>query len=86
MNTDNLIWVLLVLVALNLLLGVWLLLRRRPVDPDELAHRQQVQLQAQQMGQRVERVESELRREIGDNARSGRQEIQQTLANSCVIK
>ncbi len=84
MNADVLIWVLLVLVALNLLLGVWLLLRRRPVDADELAHRQQLLAQTQQLGlqigQRVERVESELRREIGDNARGGRQEIQQTLA------
>ena len=79
MNTEILTWVLLVLVAFNLLLGLWLLLRRRPVDADEIAHRQQLQLQAQQLGQRLERMESELRREVGDNARSGRQEIQQTL-------
>ena len=80
MNTETLIWVLLVLVALNLLLGVWLLLRRRPVDADELAHRQLLLAQTQQVGQRVERVEGELRREIGENGRSARQEIQQTLA------
>ena len=80
MNTEILTWVLLFLVALNLLLGLWLLLRRRPVDADEIAHRQQLQLQAQQLGQRLERMEGELRREVGDNARSGRQEIQQTLA------
>jgi DNA recombination protein RmuC len=84
MTNDGLVWALLVLVVLNLLLGFWMLLRRRPVDADEVAHRQQLlgllQQQSLQMGQRVERVESELRREIAENARGGRQEIQQTLA------
>ena len=84
MTNEWLVWALLVLVVLNLLQGLWLLLRRRPVDADEVAHRQQLlgllQQQSLQMGQRVERVESELRREIVDNARGGRQEIQQTLA------
>jgi len=80
MNIETLIWVLLVLVALNLLLGVWLLLRHRPVDADEAAHRQLLLGQSQQLGQRVERVESELRREISESSRGGRQEIQQTLA------
>ena len=84
MTNDWLVWALLVLVVLNLLLGFWMLLRRRPVDADEVAHRQQLlgllQQQSLQMGQRVERVESELRREIAENARGGRQEIQQTLA------
>ena len=80
MNSEILIWVLLVLVALNLLLGVWVLLRRRPADADEVAHRQQLLGQTQQLGQRVERVESELRREISESSRGGRQEIQQTLA------
>jgi DNA recombination protein RmuC len=80
MSTDTLIWVLLILVAINLLLVIWLLLRRRPMDADEAAHRQQLLGQSQQLGQRVERVESELRREISDSSRTGRQEIQQTLA------
>jgi DNA recombination protein RmuC len=84
MTNDGQMWALLVLVALNLLLGFWMLLRRRPVDADEQAHRQQLmgllQQQSLQMGQRLERVESELRREIAENARGGRQEIQQTLA------
>jgi len=88
MNNEGLIWalllVLLLLVALNLLLGVWLLLRRRPPDAEEVAQRQQLLSQTQQMGQqlgqRVERVESELRREISESSRGGRQEIQQTLA------
>ncbi|WP_068167094.1 DNA recombination protein RmuC [Hydrogenophaga taeniospiralis] len=75
--------VLLLLLA-NLVLVVWLLLRRQPLDTEEQAHRQALlatlQSQGQQTTQRIERVESELRREIGENARGGRQEIQQTLA------
>ncbi|WP_374408254.1 DNA recombination protein RmuC [Hydrogenophaga sp.] len=80
------IWVVLglLLQALILLALVWLLLRRRPEDPAEAAHRQQllslIQSQAASTMQRIEHVESELRREVGDNARGGRQEIQQTLA------
>ena len=80
MNTETLTWVLLALVVLNLLLGLWLLLRRPPADAADVAHRQQVLAQTLQIGQRVERAESELRREVGDSARAGRQEIQQTLA------
>jgi DNA recombination protein RmuC len=79
MTTEALIWALLVGVALNLLLALWLLLRPRQPGADELAHRQLLQSQNQQIAQRVEHVEAELRREIGDNARGGRQEIQQTL-------
>ncbi|MGQ3076366.1 MAG: DNA recombination protein RmuC, partial [Ferrovibrionaceae bacterium] len=84
MSNDLLLWLLLIGVALNLALGLWLLLRRAPVDAQELAHRErlldQVQQQGQQVGQRVERVESELRREISEQSRGGRQEMQQTLA------
>ena len=79
MTTETLIWALLVGVALNLVLALWLLLRPRQPGADELAHRQLLQSQNQQIAQRVEHVEAELRREIGDNARGGRQEIQQTL-------
>ena len=83
MSNDVLLWLLLILVALNLGLGLWLLLRRPP-DAQELAHRErlldQLQQQGQQVGQRVERVESELRREISEQSRGGRQEMQQTLA------
>lgn len=75
------------LLALGLLNGVlllWLLLRRPPVNGEAAAQHQQLlgamQNQAHQTTQRIERVESELRREIGENARGGRQEIQQTLA------
>ena len=67
MTTDLLLWVLLVLLALNLALCVWLAVRRAPVDAQELVHRErvldQLQQQGQQTGQRLERVESELLRE-----------------------
>ena len=84
MTTDLLLWVLLVLLALNLALCVWLAVRRAPVDAQELVHRErvldQLQQQGQQTGQRLERVESELRREISEQSRGGRQEMQLTLA------
>ncbi|MCW5652613.1 DNA recombination protein RmuC [Hydrogenophaga sp.] len=73
-------WVLLSLLLLILGLLLWLLLRRAPVDADALAHRQLLLAQLQQQGQRMERVESELRREIGESSRDGRREMQQTLA------
>ena len=84
MSDVAMVWVLLALGVLNGLLLLWLLLRRPPADAQAVAQRQQlldaVQGQAQQTGQRIERVESELRREISESARGGRQEIQQTLA------
>jgi DNA recombination protein RmuC len=81
LSMEQLVWGLIALAVLNLLLMLWLALRRRPADADELAHRQQALEQTRQVGQRIEKVEGELRREIGDNARSSRQEIQQTLAS-----
>ena len=81
MNDAQLGWLLLGGLALNLLLGLWLLLRPRRADPEEQAHRQQLVSQNHQLLGRVERVEGELRREIAENARGGRQEIQQTLAS-----
>ena len=84
MTDDLLNWTVLALSVVNALLLLWLLLRRPPANAEEAAQRQQVlaalQSQGQQATQRIERVESELRREITDNARGGRQEIQQTLA------
>ena len=80
------IWVVLglLLQVLILLALLWLLLRRKPEDPAQAAHRQEllsvIQAQALSTMQRIEHVEGELRREVGDNARGGRQEIQQTLA------
>lgn len=84
MTDGLLIWILLALGALNALCLLWLLLRRPPVNDEEVAHRQQLLAVLQQQGQateqRIERVEGELRREVGDSARTGRLEIQQTLA------
>lgn len=82
--TDSLwFWGLLVLAALQLVLLLWLALRRAPVDAEGRARLQQVsdalQQQAQQGAQRLDRLEDELRREVGENARSGRQELLQTL-------
>ncbi|MDP3202887.1 MAG: DNA recombination protein RmuC, partial [Hydrogenophaga sp.] len=80
MTSDSLLWGLLVLLVLNVALVAWLLVRRAPVDAEVLAHRQLLLAQLQQQGQRVERIEGELRREISESSRGGRQEIQQTLA------
>ncbi|HMP11975.1 MAG TPA: DNA recombination protein RmuC, partial [Hydrogenophaga sp.] len=82
--TDSLwFWGLLVLAAAQLVLLLWLALRRAPVDAEGRARLQQVsdalQQQAQQGAQRLDRLEDELRREVGENARSGRQELLQTL-------
>ena len=74
------VWAVLGLQAVGLLLVLWLLLRRPRASEDELAHRQALSAALAQQTRRIERSEGELRREIGDNARSGRQEIQQTLA------
>ena len=77
-------FVLLALGLVNAVLLLWLLLRQPPVNAEEAAQRQQLlgtlQQQGQAAQQRLDRVESELRRELGDSARTGRQEIQQTLA------
>ncbi len=68
------------LAAIGVLLQVALWLRKPAVDADELAHRQTLLNQLQQTTARVERVESELRREMADGSRTARQELQQTLA------
>ncbi|WP_291066262.1 DNA recombination protein RmuC [Hydrogenophaga sp.] len=85
MNDTLLVWPLLMLALLQTGLLVWLLLRRRAADIEQQAQQQHVsallQLHGTQIVQRVERVEGELRREIGDSARSARQEMLQTLAS-----
>ena len=73
------VWAVLGLQTLGLLLVLWLLLRRPRATEDEMVHRQALSSAMAQQAQRIERVEGELRREIGENARGGRQEIQQTL-------
>jgi DNA recombination protein RmuC len=77
-------WGALALLVLNLALLLALWWRRPPVDGEAVGQLQSllqgVHGQLQQALQRIEHVEGELRREIGDSARSGRQEIQHTLA------
>ena len=73
------VWAGLVLQTVVLVLVLWLL-GRRPRDSDEeRAHRQQLTSALSQQAQRIERVEGELRREIVENAREGRKELQHTL-------
>lgn len=78
------VWTQLALGLVNLVLLVWLLLRRPPVDEQAQVQRQQLSMQVQELSRQTENrlgmLESELRREVGDNARAGRQEILQTLA------
>jgi len=89
---NNLVlWLVLVLAGVNaLLLGVlWWRGRTNEASAAEQA-RQQAQLQASQLAQQQElvqlvktsaqRLESELRREVQDTARNGRQELSQHLA------
>ena len=77
---DWLIWLALAALLLNAVLLV-LLLVRRPRRPEDVASRGEVQqLIGQAIGQSSERLERELRHEIGDSARGGRQELAQTLA------
>ncbi|MDP1688494.1 DNA recombination protein RmuC [Hydrogenophaga sp.] len=80
MSDSALLIALLVLAAIGVLLQVALWLRKPAVDADELAHRQTLLNQLQQTTARVERVESELRREMAEGSRTARQELQQTLA------
>ncbi len=80
MGESALLIALLVLTAVGVLLQVALWLRKPVADADELAHRQTLLAQLQQTTQRVERVESELRREMAEGSRTARQELQQTLA------
>ncbi len=80
MTDSALLIALLVLAAVGVLLQVALWLRKPGVDADELAHRQTLLNQLQQTTARVERVESELRREMAEGSRTARQELQQTLA------
>ncbi|RFP81142.1 DNA recombination protein RmuC [Hydrogenophaga sp. SNF1] len=79
-------WLLIALLALAFVgVALQLLLWRRrpeppPVSPEDIAHRQAVLAQLQQIAQRVEHVEGELRREVSDNARNARQEQQESLS------
>ena len=72
---DWVFWLALAALGLNLLL-VLALLFKRPRRPDDVASRGELM---QAVGQSSERLERELRHEIGTSARDGRQELMQTL-------
>ena len=76
-----LIWLALAALGLNLVL-VLALLFKRPRRPDDVASRGELQqLVGQAVGQGNERLERELRQEIGGSAREGRQELTHSLAS-----
>ena len=84
--TDEMnLWIVLLLVLqlVSLLAMFWLGLRRRAPDPEENALQEkllsEVERQGDDTARRVAQVESELRRELTDSARTSRQELQQTL-------
>ncbi len=78
-SADVLLWAALGAGLINLVL-LLLVLLRRPRRPDDVASRGELQqLVGQSVGQHGERIERELRHEIGENARTGRQELLGTL-------
>lgn len=88
MTPDTLLWAVLALSALTLLLALVLVLRKPsgPTAADWLAAQQQTLAQAQQHNQalaqvqdRLDRLERELRHEVQESSRGGRQEVMQTL-------
>ncbi len=73
------VWWVLVLGVVNVLLLLWLLLRRPDNSAAQAAEQERaVLLTAMQSGS--ERLERELRREISESSRGGRQELTQNLA------
>ncbi len=79
LGADTLLWAALAGAVLNGVLLLVLLLRR-PRRPEDVASRGEVQqLVDQSVGRHGERLERELRHEIGESARGGRQELAQTL-------
>lgn len=79
-------WLAILLLLVNVLLLLWLALRRPPIDPLTQTQHQQVLQAVQQQGtaqdQRIDRLEAELRRELVDGARAGRQELSATLTQT----
>ena len=77
---DWLAWAALAVLLANAVLLIVLLLRR-PGRPHDVASRGEVQqMVGDAVGTHSERLERELRHEIGDSARGGRQELAQSLA------
>ena len=89
MSADGLLWATLVCSALALLAGVlaWLRPAQGPSKQDWQAWLAASQLQAQQqqqlarqLAERLDKLERNLRQDVQDGARGGRQEVMQTLA------
>ena len=89
MPADGLLWATLVCSALALLAGVlaWLRPEQGPSQGDWQAWLAASQLQAQQqqqlarqLAERLDKLERNLRQDVQDGARGGRQEVMQTLA------
>ncbi len=89
MLADGLLWATLVCSALALLAGVlaWLRPAQGPSQQDWQAWLAASQLQAQQqqqlarqLAERLDKLERNLRQDVQDGARGGRQEVMQTLA------
>jgi DNA recombination protein RmuC len=79
---DVLLWLVLALAVLNGLVVWWLALRRPDAAAAQAAEQGRVELLAAMQGgaERMERLERELRREISESSRGGRQELTQNLA------
>ena len=77
-----LLWSVLALAGLSVLLTLWLALRRPDARATLAAEQGRAELLAalQASTERIERLERELRREISESARGGRQELTQNLA------
>ncbi|HEX5286979.1 MAG TPA: DNA recombination protein RmuC [Polaromonas sp.] len=76
---DVVLWSLLALAVLNVLVLLWLALRRPDAGAAQAAEQGKADLLAAMLGS-TERLERELRREISESSRGGRQELTQNLA------
>ena len=76
---DVVLWALLALAVLNVLVLLWLALRRVDTGVAQAAEQGKAELLAAMRGT-TERLERELRREINESSRAGRQELTQNLA------
>ena len=76
---DVVLWALLALAVLNVLVLLWLALRRVDTGVAQAAEQGKAELLAAMQGT-TERLERELRREINESSRAGRQELTQNLA------
>ncbi len=78
---DLLLWALLALALLNVLVLLWLGLRRADAGAAQVAEQAKTKAETlTALHDNTERLERELRREISESSRGGRQELTQTLA------